>query len=412
MQVGYSLPGSDEPLTHARIAHAGNWLANGAAVASDTDAAYFADGPLNSLTYEKWSPFANVLAAPEDFEDAEWAKTGVTVSGALVTENTSTGQHKVQDSAISFTAVAHTLSVDVKASGRHEIRLIAQDGVTTFAAYFDLNDMSVGTAVNATGSIKHLGGGKYRCSIAFTPASGTGNVQILLSNGSETTSYTGDGVSGVNLYEAWLSEAAATWEYAHTKSSSCDYICIGAHTLGSDGATFKVQYHNGSTWADLCAAQSPTDDSPIYAIFAPVTASRFRLNISSFAKSPKVGIFKAGLSLQMERPIYGGHVPLVMSRQTTLRSNYSETGEFLGRTKQRVQLTSSFSWQHLSATWVRANWPGFQTAIETEPFFIAWRPGTFTDAGLCQVDATPAPTNMGIRDLMSVDVEVRGYGHD
>lgn len=56
LQTGYSLPGGDQPLTHARIAHSRNWRSGGTAVASSTATGFFANAPLNTLTYEKWKP--------------------------------------------------------------------------------------------------------------------------------------------------------------------------------------------------------------------------------------------------------------------------------------------------------------------------------------------------------------------
>jgi len=56
---GYTLPGGDAPLTHARIAHAENWI-SGAILASSTDASeiYAAEAPGNSFLFEKWRPAA------------------------------------------------------------------------------------------------------------------------------------------------------------------------------------------------------------------------------------------------------------------------------------------------------------------------------------------------------------------
>lgn len=65
-QDGYSLPGGDEPLTHARILHSNNWLTGGTITASSTDSDYFEEGPDNSLTYEKWKP--NSLAATWEYD--------------------------------------------------------------------------------------------------------------------------------------------------------------------------------------------------------------------------------------------------------------------------------------------------------------------------------------------------------
>jgi len=260
-EAGYTLPGGDEPLTHARIAHSGNWLSGGTVTASSTATDFFADGPTNSLTYEKWK----------------------------------------------------------------------------------------GTA-------------------------------------------------------------AATWEYDHGGASECDYCVIGAHTMGTDGATFTVQYWDGATWQNVSPATSPADNMPIMVIFAPETRQRWRLNIT--AGTPEIGVIKFGKALQMQRALYGGHAPLDLSRQTILRSTYSESGEFLGRTKQRTYFETSFQWDNLTAAWVRTNWRPLQVAIACDPFFIAWRPGDFSEVGLVQTEQTPIPSNQGQRDLMSVSLSVRGYGYD
>ena len=262
-QTSYSLPGGDQPLTHARIAHANNWLSGGTVTASTTDSDYFESGPTSPLTYEKWKP-------------------------------------------------------------------------TTLAA---------------------------------------------------------------------------TWEYDHGSAAACDYCCIGAHTMGTNGNTLQVQYWNGSSWSGVIAATAITTDEPIMCIFAPQTRQRWRISISS-GTVPEVGVIKFGSALQMQRPIYGGHTPVSMARQTILRSNSSDTGEFLGRTKQRTYLSTDHQWQHLTAAWVRANWPDFQTAIEEAPFFIAWRPDTFGDVALAKTDEIPIPTNMGIRDFMSVSLNITARGYN
>lgn len=262
-QTSYSLPGTDQPLTHARIAHAGNWLAGGTVTPSSTAAGYVANGPANSLTYERWKP----------------------------------------------------------------------------------------------------------------------------------------------------SSLTATWEYDHGSAALCDYCVIGAHTMGSNGNTLQIQYWNGSSWSGLIPSTAITSDMAIMAIFGQQTRQRWRISVSS-GTAPEIGVIKFGRALQMPRPIFGGHAPLETARQTVLRSNYSESGEFLGRTKQRVQMATGFAWQHLSSAWVRANWRPFQLAMETEPFFIAWRPQDYSEVALCQTDEIAAPQNMGIRDLMSVEMGARAFAYD
>jgi hypothetical protein len=263
LESGYSLPSGDKPLTYARIAHSLNWLSGGTASVSSTATGFFANAPLNTLTYERWKP-------------------------ASVT---------------------------------------------------------------------------------------------------------------------------ATWEYNHGSAAEADYCCIAAHTMGTNGNSVQVQYWTGSAWADLCPVTAVTSDEPIMVIFEPETRQRWRISITG-GTAPEVGVIKFGTAMQMERPIYGGVAPIPMARQTILRSNYSETGEYLGRVQQRSYLSASYSWQHLTSDWVRANWPDFQRATEAEPFWLAWRPGTFGDVGYCQVDEVPIPSNMGIRDLLSVSMSVRARGYD
>ena len=262
-QTGYSLPGGDEPLTNARIAHSENWLAGGTASGTTAAAGFFLNAPLNSLTYERWKP-------------------------------------------------------------------------------------------NSLG---------------------------------------------------------ANWQYDHGSTAECDYCCIAAHTMGTNGNTLQVQYWNGSGWSGLMVPTAITDDSPIMVIFAPQTRQLWRIAITN-GTAPEVGVVKFGKALQMPQAIYGGHTPIDLARQTILRSNYSETGEYLGRTKQRTYLATSFDWQHLKAAWVRTHWPSMQRAVEAEPFFIAWRPVDFPAVGYCQTDEVPVPTNMGLRDFMSVSLGVRGRGYD
>jgi hypothetical protein len=262
-QTGYTLPGSDEPLTNARIAHSLNWLAGGTATASSTATGFFANAPLNSLTYEFWKPSA----------------------------------------------------------------------------------------------------------------------------------------------------IPATWEYDHGSTAECDYLCIAAHTMGTNGNTLQVQYWNGSGWTGVIAATAITNDSPIMVIFEPQTRQRWRISITN-GTAPTVSVIKFGKALQMQQAIYAGHAPIDMARQTILRSNFSETGEFLGRSKQRSYLSTSFNWQHLRTAWIETYWPTMQKAVESEPFWIAWRPVVSQAVGYCQTDQVPIPSKMGVKDFMAVQLTVRGRGYD
>lgn len=213
-------------------------------------------------------------------------------------------------------------------------------------------------------------------------------------------------------YEKWKPTALpATWETDLGSSETVDYCAIAAHDLAASGCDLQVQYWDGAAWQDVIPTTTILDDGPILAIFEPQTAQRWRIRISN-GVNPTIGVVRFGEALQMPQPIYGGHSPLEFGRQVTMKSNISETGEFVGRTMLRTQLTSSFSWTHLTANWVRANWGVFQRAMELEAFFIAWRPASFGEVGYCQTETPAIPRNMGIKSYMEVELQVRGHSHD
>ncbi|QFT81160.1 hypothetical protein FIU89_11120 [Roseovarius sp. THAF27] len=222
-----------------------------------------------------------------------------------------------------------------------------------------------------------------------------------------------DAPMGSLTYEKWRADAVpATWEYDHGSEVVADAICIAAHTLGTSGATFKLQYHDGSTWVDLTRAVSPENDMPVMAIFEPVEAQRWRISISAASEVPDLGVFRVADTMQMPRPLYGGHAPMDMSRQTVMRQNNSETGEFLGKTRVRSSLMAQFEWRHLDPDWVRSYWRPFMLAIETDPYFIAWRPGRFPEVAYVTTAQAPIPQNMGINGLMQVSLTGTARGYD
>lgn len=210
--------------------------------------------------------------------------------------------------------------------------------------------------------------------------------------------------------ERWKPTAVpATWEYNHGSAADADYAAIAGHTLA--GCTIRFERWTGAAWAALSPDTLIADNSPILSIVPPVSGQVWRLNVLS-GPIPTVGVVRFGLALQMERPFFAGHTPIDFGRQTVLRSNQSETGQYLGRTMQRTVLTTSYSWQHLTEAWVNANWKTLQLAIEAEPFWIAWRPAESGSVGYCQTDAVPVPQYMGIRSLMSAEMSVRGLAYD
>lgn len=252
-----------------------------------------------------------------------------------------------------------------------------------------------------------LPGGDYPLKNARILHSGNWLATGTMTASTTAAGYFAAGPNGSMTYERWKPTTIAaqlTITFGAAQSITC--AAIAAHTLA--GSTVALQYWTGAAWATVVAGTVIPDNSPIMWIFPARSATQFRINISASPGFPEVGVFKIGTPLQMPMSIYSGHAPIEYGRKTALRSNRSDTGEYLGRTKQRSALTTDFSWDYLPRAWVDANWEPMQIAMESEPFFIAWRPSDSQSVGYCQTDETPGVSNMGVLDYMSAKLTVRG----
>jgi hypothetical protein len=202
----------------------------------------------------------------------------------------------------------------------------------------------------------------------------------------------------------------------------------GANRMSADGKTLLsgLSVVNWAATATEIAgwfASPPTDlpglglaaaddDRPIMRLVEPTSATRFRLRLVG-PSVPTIGVIRMGKALEMERPLYGGHTPISLARNTVIRPNISERGQWLGRSIIRSGASGSWNWTHLTAAWVRRYLQPFITAARTRPFFIAWRPEAFpAEAGYCWTTKDLSAANMGRRDFMSFQLDAEGLGHE
>ncbi len=105
-----------------------------------------------------------------------------------------------------------------------------------------------------------------------------------------------------------------------------------------------------------------------------------------------------------------------MARRTTITGNMSEGGEFLGRSKIRSSVATSYDWSNLTYAWVRANLDGLTgliQSVETEPFFLAWRSSSEEDVDFgWTTSPVSSPSLAGTRDLMTFGFKAEGYGYE
>ena len=206
----------------------------------------------------------------------------------------------------------------------------------------------------------------------------------------------------------------ADWTLVTAANASVDTVFIAAHNLGSTGSTviIKTAATVGGAFTTR-ATVVPADDSAIAVMInsggTPYVIREIQIEITGASDAAKIGIIRAGVALQMQRPVFGGVRPIGLNRLVETRHAISETGQWLGRTIQRQASRTTMDWQNLSAAWVRSDFRPFSLALPQTPFGFVQNPLRMPESvAWCWTDQAPAPENMGVRDLMSVSLEITG----
>jgi plastocyanin len=139
-------------------------------------------------------------------------------------EDTANTTHQLQQNATYTAGVAYTYSFYAKKAERSVIRMFENILQGIEYAEFNLDTgvasilgPTIGWTLNAV-SMQNSGNGWYRCAVTATPGSTVTNnafiSRLRLYNGT-TTSYTGDGTSGIYIFGAQLSDSASVDPYVY-----------------------------------------------------------------------------------------------------------------------------------------------------------------------------------------------------
>jgi Concanavalin A-like lectin/glucanases superfamily len=190
--------------------------------------------------YQGWNPGTNIALGSQQFDNnTYWGKTNSSISAYVVlapdgsltgdklVENSTLNEHSVSYYATQGANITETFSVYAKAGERYQIVLSFSNFVNADArVYFNLYTGTIFSTAytkldysNVSGTITGVGNGWYRCSITATKAAyNTNNYPniLLYSNSATSTTYTGDGTSGVYLWGAQIELGSAMTAYRAT----------------------------------------------------------------------------------------------------------------------------------------------------------------------------------------------------
>jgi len=234
-----------------------------------------------------------------------------------------------------------------------------------------------------------------------------------------TGTITADGTNGdlaANDYTAqrWaLAAGANDWELETASAANVDTVFISAHTLSGRTLTISTSPDLVTAYTSRASFAVP-DNSTIAVMFTdgsgdPISTRRLKIGLDE-GENNLVGIIRAGEALQMTSSFYGGYNPIRLNRITEGEQQFSETGQWLGRTEKRRALSTTYSWRHLEADWYRSTFEPFAQTLPLSPFGIIGNPARMTeDVAWAWAQSDPQPVNMGIRGLMEVSLQVTGY---
>jgi hypothetical protein len=185
------------------------------------------------------SPRTNLVLYSEEFDNAYWTKTNVTITANATTapdgnltadklvENSVNGNHFIYRSQATFTASAsYFQSWYVKAGERYKVRIQDASDGTFFAAY-NLNTGSLideGTNTIGNTTITPLLNGWYRLTLLLNQATSAKYAGIILLPDSYTAgdsiTYQGNGTSGVYIWGAQIEAGSTATDYIPTTNSA------------------------------------------------------------------------------------------------------------------------------------------------------------------------------------------------
>jgi len=207
-------------------------------------------------------------------------------------------------------------------------------------------------------------------------------------------------------YDAMTGTGTTYIQAAMPYPVQADYWAIHGYDL--PGGT-RVNVYADSTVVDTVVIGT-NQTMPIMRSFDRTRGSTFKLEFvpPSSSDDVSVSVVALGEKLVMERGAYVGLTPPTMGKTVKVLPNYSQTGEFIGRSIVRMGVKGVIKFDHLTPGWVRDKLNPFIDHIIRYGWFLKWAPNRYPDEVVyCWTNDVPQPTQ-STNHGMAVDIRYDG----
>ena len=248
----------------------------------------------------------NLQTYSDNFSNAAWTKSAAsitsntivapdgTLTGDKLVEDTATSEHGIGDPFAFTSGTTYTGTIYAKKAERTLCRFGAGNSATWPASIIvDLSSGTITSTVSGSGAVTDVGNGWYRISVTGTAlATASTNFSVRLVSTGTTTSYTGDGYSGIYIWGAQLEAGAFPTSYIATVAAT---VTRSADAASMTGTNFSSWYNQGegSLYTE-CATLSTAYNGSV------VTASDGTLNnrvviraMDTSSRSVSIGVVSA-----------------------------------------------------------------------------------------------------------------------
>jgi hypothetical protein len=192
--------------------------------------------------------------------------------------------------------------------------------------------------------------------------------------------------------------------------STVNYFAIAQHNLGTNGGSIKLQYslNSGGSWNDATTLITPVSDETIWQSFSDISASHWRLEVTSTPASV-IGVVSFGAAYL---PYYGmleGFSPTKLARDVEIYAHQSEEGLSLGRSILRRNTKNSITFNNMHISDVYNYWLPFIKHAEKKPFFFVWLYEDYpADVGLVETMEKIQPPKFSSHEYFTCQLDMIG----